>query len=401
MRTYERSHRWISFQLDLRGAPPQLWLLLGEASSKCEHLAGVPLKPEIAKKMHELFLAKGALATTAIEGNTLTEEQALEHLRGELKLPRSQEYLARELDNIVNACNDIWSEVQTGAASALTPGQIKTFNRQVLKGLDVGDDVQPGEVRAHSVGVGAYRGAPAEDCEFLLSRLCAWLNDAEPTLPPGYETAAAIIKAVLAHLYLAWIHPFGDGNGRTARLLEFKILVSAGVPTAAAHLLSNHYNQTRSRYYLQLDRSSKARDGALGFLIYATEGFVDQLTAQIKIVRDQQWELAWTDYVYERFRDRQTATALRRRDLVLALSKTPERVPLDRIASLTPGLAAAYAKRTRKTLTRDLHAVMKLGLVTERDSQFRAAKGTILAFLPGRRTKANGGSGSDDDPQTS
>ncbi len=34
------------------------------------------------------------------------------------------------------------------------------------------------------------------------------------------RVAAAILRAVLAHLYIAWIHPFGDGNGRTARLAK-------------------------------------------------------------------------------------------------------------------------------------------------------------------------------------
>jgi hypothetical protein len=45
MRTYEPTHPWLIFQLDLRALPPELWLLLGEARSKCEHLAGVPLRP--------------------------------------------------------------------------------------------------------------------------------------------------------------------------------------------------------------------------------------------------------------------------------------------------------------------------------------------------------------------
>jgi Fic family protein len=42
-----------------------------------------------------------------------------------------------------------------------------------------------------------------------------------------------VIKSIIAHLYLAWIHPFGDGNGRTARLLEVRFLMEAGVPSAA------------------------------------------------------------------------------------------------------------------------------------------------------------------------
>jgi hypothetical protein len=41
MRTFERTHPWISFRIDLRQARSQLWMLLGEASSKCEHIAGV------------------------------------------------------------------------------------------------------------------------------------------------------------------------------------------------------------------------------------------------------------------------------------------------------------------------------------------------------------------------
>ena len=49
--------------------------MLGEARSKCEHLVGIPLKPEFAQKLYNITLIKGAVATTAIEGNTLTEEQ--------------------------------------------------------------------------------------------------------------------------------------------------------------------------------------------------------------------------------------------------------------------------------------------------------------------------------------
>ncbi|NOY75701.1 MAG: hypothetical protein GXP32_07900 [Kiritimatiellaeota bacterium] len=32
----------------------------------------------------------------------------------------------------------------------------------------------------------------------------------------------------LAHVYIAWIHPFGDGNGKTARLMEFYLLLRSG-----------------------------------------------------------------------------------------------------------------------------------------------------------------------------
>ncbi len=46
-RTYESTHPWLRFTLDLRAAPHTLWLLLGEAQSKAEHVAGVPLLPSV------------------------------------------------------------------------------------------------------------------------------------------------------------------------------------------------------------------------------------------------------------------------------------------------------------------------------------------------------------------
>ena len=67
-RTYESTHPWLTFTLDLRAAPHTLWLLLGEAQSKAEHVAGVPLLPSVQEHFHQMFLAKGVLATTAIEG---------------------------------------------------------------------------------------------------------------------------------------------------------------------------------------------------------------------------------------------------------------------------------------------------------------------------------------------
>ena len=247
-------------------------MLVGEAISKCEHLAGVPLMPETAKRLHLLYLAKGALATTAIEGNTLTEEEAIKRVEGKLELPASKEYLGQEIDKIVKACNGILAEIEAGKSIEISPARIQAFNRQVLEGLPLRDEVSSGSIRTYAVGVANYRGAPAEDCEFLLARLCEWLTGSEWIAQPDTPLATAILKAVVAHLYLAWIHPFGDGNGRTARLLEFQILIDAGVPTPAAHLMSNHYNQTRAEYYRQLERASQSGGDIAPFLVYALQG---------------------------------------------------------------------------------------------------------------------------------
>jgi Fic family protein len=388
MRTFERTHPWLSFRIDLRKAAPPLWLLLGEAASKCDHIAGVPLRPATAQSLHQLYLAKGALATTAIEGNTLTEKEVLARLQGKLKLPPSKEYLGQEVDNIVAACNAIGERLRNGDA-AMTAERVSGFNRQVLEKLTPDEGVVPGRVRTHSVVVGnVYRGAPAEDCSFLLERLCGWLAGEDFTAPEGMEVVYAIIKAVVAHLYLAWIHPFGDGNGRTARLVEFQILLSAGVPTPAAHLLSNHYNQTRAEYYRQLNRASKSGGEVVPFIEYAARGLVDGLREQLRVIREQQWDVAWRSFVHERFRDETGANAKRQRDLVLELSAAREPVAVGKITELTPRLAKAYAGISSKTLQRDLAAVEELGLVERKSDGVRAKRELILAFLPWRRSES-------------
>ncbi len=387
---YETSHPWLIFQLDLRRASPRLWMLLGEAQSKCEHIAGVPLQPETAQRLHQLYLAKGVRATTAIEGNTLSEEQVLQHLAGQLELPASKQYLQREIDNVVKACNQVMQGLLAGGDAHVTPALLSAWNEQILDGLPLDPGVVPGRLRDHSVVVGRYRGAPAEDCARLLDRLCTWLGEFEGDLLPaagvgGSRVAAALLQAVLGHLYLAWIHPFGDGNGRTARLVEFHLLVAAGLPTPAAHLFSNHYNETRAEYYRQLDAASRSGGDILPFLEYALRGFVDGLHAQLARIRDQQWDVAWEHFVHNHFATRKTAADLRQRDLLLDLARREAPVPNGEIPSVSPRLARAYAGKTRKTLTRDVNALVEAGLVERSAAGVRARLEIVLPFLPRRR----------------
>jgi Fic family protein len=384
MRTFERTHPWIRFEpLNLAGGSAATWMMLGEAQSKCDHLAGVPLQPEVARRLHQAYLAKGAAATTAIEGNTLSEE-AVRRLVEEADLRTATAYQEREVANVLGAFNEIGQQLVAGQELRVTPSRIRALNEKVLAGLELPTEVVPGEVRSHSVGVLGYRGAPAEDCEFLLEALCAWLNGIPGALVPGAEVATAIVKAVLAHVYLAWIHPFGDGNGRTARLVEFQILVSAGVPTPAAHLLSNHYNETRPEYYRQLERSSRSGGDLSPFLHYAATGFVAQLRRQIEEVRRQVWQVSWRDFVYDRFRGRESEAGRRQRQLVLDLSwRDP--VVVSGITNLTPSLAALYVGRTRRMITRDLNDLLEAGMIEQAGVGYRARVEQILSFLPYRR----------------
>ncbi len=384
MRTYETTHPWLKFEVDLTTVPYHFWLLLGEARSKCDHIAGVPLFPEEAAQFNALYLAKGVHATTSIEGNTLSVEEVDRRIRGELQLPRSKEYLGREVDNIVGACRQIVDDLHRSPASPLTPDRIRQFNGQILDGLDVEDDVVRGEYRRHSVGVMDYRAAPAEDCPYLIDRLCDWLNGpAFQPDTPELSFGLAVVKAIIAHLYLAWIHPFGDGNGRTARLIEFQLLLQSGiVPFPSAHLLSNHYNLTRSRYYTELSRTSKSGGRVDPFLLYAIEGLVDGLREQVVLIRTLNWAMAWESYVHNVFREAKSSSDTRRKHLILDLANMA--ATRSQIAEISPRVIREYATMSDKTLTRDLGLLVKMKLLRREGEEYVANRELIETFLPGR-----------------
>jgi Fic family protein len=381
-RAYERTHGWLTFSLDTKRFTPELWMLMGEARSKVEHIAGVPLRSSTSRELHVVYLAKGIHGTTAIEGNTLTEEQVRDHLGGGLRLPPSQAYLARELDNIVAAFNAARKLVLTGEAK-LTASAICQLNGLILEGLELDDGVVAGQIRQHGAVVGPYLGAPAEDCDYLLRRMCGWLRGPEFEAV-GWGVSLDILRAILAHLYIAWIHPFGDGNGRTARLIEAVILMARGVPTPAAQLLSNHYNATRTEYYRRLDEARRSPAHLVSFLTYAVRGFVDQLTQQIDVIRTQQHNQAWQDHVEGVFRSRSGPTAHRQRLIALELGTRKTAVRRADVPTLSAVIAATYSGKGTKTVTRDLNALRELGLIVLDIGGWRATTEIVTAFLPVR-----------------
>jgi len=391
-REYERTRPWITFHADLRELPPRLWVLIGEAESKCDHVAAVPLKPEVAERLNTVYLSKGVHGTTAIEGNTLSEEEVRQIIEGAPSLPRSRDYLEQEVRNILASYNGIIAEVTERGRIPLTTQRICAFNDKVLHDLDLEPGVAPGRAREDSVGVRLYLGAPARDCELLLDRMCAWLNGPEFQVESDdpFAFTKVIAKAIMAHLYIAWIHPFGDGNGRTARLVEFQVLIESGVPVPAAHLLSDHYNLTRDRYYRVLDRTSRSPYPVTELFEYALQGFIDGLREQLDTIRAQQLEVTWENYVHEQFRDEDTPARRRQRHIALDLP-AEHPTPRSAVKMLSPRVSAGYANRGPKTITRDLNALEAMGLLIRVPGGVRPNRARVLAFLPHRADGPIGG----------
>lgn len=384
-RKYEHTHPWISFQFQVSSVDTPTVFNLGEALSKCDHVSGAPLQPVAAAELYKVFLTKGVHATTSIEGNSLTETEVRQRLEGDLELPESIEYQGVEIDNLLEILNEINDECSRGELTPITVEKIKEWNRAVLDGQPVAKGVVPGQFRTDSVVVGTvYRGAPAEDCDYLMDRFVKFITVDLVTDNEVWHRPMAILRAILAHLYLAWIHPFGDGNGRTARLIEFHLLIEAGVPVPAAHVLSDYYNRSRTLYYKSLERASKMPDHAQGvsqFVAYAVKGFVEGLRGQIDLIEAHQLQIAWISFVHEQFsHERHSDSWRRRRELALTLTDKP--VPRAELTHLSPNLAEMYAGKSPKTLSRDINVLVEHGLIHRKGRGYRSSQDRMAAFLP-------------------
>nr|WP_254844201.1 Fic family protein [Leptospira santarosai] len=381
------SHPFISFQKRW-SISDDAWFKLGQSSSLIKAISSTPLMPTYRSRIYSVNLIKGALATTAIEGNTLSEEEiALVH--SGKSLPISKQYMEIEVRNVLNALNDLHTKIVIECnTELLNPTLIKNFHRMIGKDLGVNFSATPGEFRKHNVTVGnVYRAPDSQEIESLIKLFCEWSKN-EFHYEKGQTFSTAIIQAIVSHVYIAWIHPFGDGNGRTARLLEFYLLLRAGVPDIAAHILSNFYNSTRNEYYRQLAESSKGNGDLTNFINYALQGFKDGLQEVFNLVNQNQIEIAWKNYVNEVFRTsihsgKADTVNKRRLSLILSMEIGIE-YGIDRISEINDSLRVQYFGKSKRTLQRDIEALVEMKLILKKDSEIYKTNSEILTgTLPG------------------
>lgn len=360
--------------------------MLGECEAYVKALTDIPLKPEDRNKLLRVSLIKGAQATTAIEGNTLSQEE-IEKLDEGWRLPPSKEYLEIEVKNILEAFNTLLHKIVVeNKDSIINPELIKEFHRMIGKNLGKHLDAIPGKFRDDNRVVGKYLTPDYKYVPDLVDRLCSWLRQ-EFHYDDGQNFSTSVIQAIITHGYIEWIHPFGDGNGRTGRLLEFYILLRAGLPSIVSHILSNFYNQTRPEYYRQLDQAIKKRD-LTNFLKYAVQGFRDGLKENLYVIQESQFSIFWHYYIYEAFANvkyTKKAAFKRKRKLILQMPLYNE-YDVDEIVLLTPDIAKKYATVNRATVLRDLKELQELRLIVKIGRKYKANTGILRALMPSKKS---------------
>ena len=358
--------------------------LLGQCYAYINSILNTPIRPDYREQLLWVSLNKGALATTAIEGNTISEED-LAQIQSGKELESSRKYQQQEVENILAAFNTILDElVREKTSEIISPALIQRFNEMVGKDIGKTFNGNPGQFRRRNVVVGAYRPPSFEKVEEFVEKLCDWLvREFHYRQEQNFDEA--VLESIVSHVYIAWIHPFLDGNGRTARLLEFYILMRAGIPSIASHILSNHYNNTRPEYYQQLQYASETADISR-FIQYALEGFRDGLENIIEIIHRNQKELTWNNYVHDLIEKMQeegkNRNTLRRMRQLAYYIPNDKFYSLDEIEILNSRIAKEYRRLNQITLRRDLDLLAEKNLLKTEKNKYRANHELLHSLLP-------------------
>ena len=158
----------------------------------------------------------------------------------------------------------------------------------------------------------------------------------------------------------------------------------AGVPAPAAQLLSNHYNETRSRYIERLDEASKSGGNVAPFFHYVLQGFVDGLKKQLDYIYQQNFDLLWFEYCRFKLEELRVPIGVRRLLLIRHVYAKRNPVKLQDIAMI-PDVSRAYrANKTDRALIRDLTALVEAGLLRREKGKYESADELLLSLQPER-----------------
>ncbi|OGQ99875.1 MAG: hypothetical protein A2511_15825 [Deltaproteobacteria bacterium RIFOXYD12_FULL_50_9] len=291
-----------------------------------------------------------------------------------------------EVKNILAAFNELLREIVVeDKVRIITPELIKDFHRMIGQNLGNHFDAIPGRFRDDNRVVGRYLAPDYKFVPELVDTLCNWLKQ-EFHYGDGQSFSTLVIQAMITHVYIEWIHPFGDGNGRTGRLLEFYILLRTGLPSIVSHILSNFYNQTRPEYYRQLDMAQKNRNLS-AFIKYATQGFRDGLNENLNLIQQSQFVIFWHNYIYEAFADikyTKRDSFKRKRELILSIPINKE-LDVDQLIELNPSIAKKYATVNRATVLRDIKELQELNLLIKIGRKYTPNTKILKAMMPSKK----------------
>lgn len=258
---------------------------IGRIEASKEIIENAPLVPAYEAKFRQEAIIRTVHHGTHIEGNKLDTGEVAAVLAGEGVLAKDRD--VQEVLNYRNVLKYIDKRQTTNAKrQAVTEKDLLSIHKLTVNRVLTPE--QAGKYRKTKVvvknsktGQISFRPPGAREVPKMASDFFGWLNS-----DPVSEMHPVLVAGI-THYVLAYVHPFVDGNGRTARALATMVLFTRGYDIKKFFSLEEYFDRNAGRYYSTLQTVSNQKVQSLSerdlttWLEYFCEGLAEEL-ARVK-----------------------------------------------------------------------------------------------------------------------
>lgn len=282
----------IPFSANYRRYSAELADLLMRISQALGIIKGARVLPAVADQLRASAKAGTVHYSNLIEGNELPFVEAERAARGELD---ADTHAKIELVNYVAALDLIDERLAAGALD-LTPGFLKELHATTMRGLGRERDERfkphdEGEWRDGIAlvvdrisGQVMYKAPPPGEVPGRMEGMFEWLDRklSENVEPP-------FVLAGVMHYGITEVHPFADGNGRAARLMQTALLMKTDVLPGRMFSFEGFYARDRDAYYDALRSVRLNTFNQESWLEYFLRGLAEEYERVAATVVDIGW----------------------------------------------------------------------------------------------------------------
>ncbi|NUM53098.1 MAG: Fic family protein [Candidatus Hydrogenedentes bacterium] len=273
--------------------PAAILAPLTTAKAAVLSLTTIPYQRSWAERLQQIQLKREIAGTSRIEGADFTERELDAALSDDLDelSTRSQRQAAaavRAYRWIASLPNDY----------PIDRGTILEVHRLIVTNAD-DDHCPPGTLRGHdqnvTFGSPRHRGVEGgRECETAFNTYCGALTKQMAEHDP-------LVRALAAHYHFAAMHPFLDGNGRTARAIEALLLQRCGLRDTLFIAMSNYYYEEKNAYLRALAEVRANDNDLTPFLIFGLHGIELQCRRLLDEIRINVSKALFRNQMYDLF----------------------------------------------------------------------------------------------------
>lgn len=224
--------------------------------------------------LKEIMHILESVASARIEGNRTTVVGAAIDSLDSDKPAENEDF--QELRNIRAAIRFIEDTVGSQESHPITPALIRELQKMITNGLTRDGSRTPGAWRSEPVKIRGSTHTPPEHLEVpaLMQELCDYMEH-------NNEDKLDIIKIAIVHHRFTAIHPFDNGNGRTARLLTYAMLVRLKFIDKTKRTVLNPsaiFCIDRQKYYDMLAEADSGMEAGMeSWCLYVAQGIASEM----------------------------------------------------------------------------------------------------------------------------